>query len=108
MFALVVRFELNDAAAAELFDTMVEELLPRIEAREPGTLVYTVHTVEGSPLSRVFYECYRNRAAFDEHEAQSHTQAFLTGRTPLLASLRVEVLHPVGSARPAFRPAAQT
>ena len=97
MFALVVRFDLIDRAAAERFDALVADLLPQIEAHEPGTLVYTVHTVLDAPLSRLFYECYADRAAFEAHEQQPHTRYFLDERVACCTGDRVEHLTPVGS-----------
>lgn len=91
MFALVVRFELRDEAAAQGFDALVAETADGI-AGESGTLVYTVHGVEGAPLSRVFYEVYRDRAAFDAHEGYEHTRRFLAERERYISGLRVEFL----------------
>jgi quinol monooxygenase YgiN len=98
VFALVVRFDLLDPSAAERFDALVADLLPQIAAHEPGTLSYLVHTVVDAPLSRLFYECYRDRAALDEHEAQPHTRFFLTEKDALLSGSRVEFLTPYGRA----------
>jgi quinol monooxygenase YgiN len=70
-FGLVVRFELKDAAAAEAFDQLVAETTEHIRAAEPGTLMYVTHRVEDAPLSRVFYEIYTDRAAFEAHEETS-------------------------------------
>ncbi len=84
MFGLVVRFNLKDGAAAD-FDRLVEMIVPEIHRREPGTLVYAVHEVEGEPGIRVFYELYRDRAAFDEHERQEHTRRFLAERERYLS-----------------------
>ncbi|SDH50500.1 Quinol monooxygenase YgiN [Actinokineospora alba] len=92
MWALVVRFDLRDENAATGFDGLVAELVPRIAEHEPGTLVYAVHSVEGEPLSRVFYELYASREAFDDHERQEHTKAFLAAREQYVADLRVEFL----------------
>ena len=97
MFALVVRFDLLDPSAAERFDALVADLLPQIAAHEPGTLSYVVHTVVDAPLSRLFYECYRDRDALDEHERQPHTAYFLREKDALLADSRVEYLTPTGS-----------
>jgi len=99
LFALVVRFDLTDPAAAERFDALVADLLPQIAAAEPGTLTYAVHAVANAPLSRVFYECYADRDAFDEHERQPHTRRFLDSREVTLAGQRVEFLTPTASAR---------
>jgi quinol monooxygenase YgiN len=92
MFGLVVRFELRDEHSAGGFDALVAATLEQIEVNEPGTLVYAVHSVEGAPLSRVFYELYRDRAAFDTHEQQDHTKRFLAEREQYLHGHRVEFL----------------
>jgi quinol monooxygenase YgiN len=95
MFGLVVRFELRDQASAAAFDQLVSETGRGIAASEPGTLVYVTHRVEGAPLARVFYEVYRDREAFDEHERQAHTLRFLDERDKYIASTRVEFVNPV-------------
>lgn len=41
---------------------------------------YTPHTIEDAPLSRVFYEVYRDREVFEEHERQAHARRFLDQR----------------------------
>lgn len=92
MFALVVRFDCKDEQAAVAFDGLTAQTVREIAAREPGTLVYATHPVQGEPLSRVFYEVYRDRQAFEEHEQQPHVQRFLIGREQYLASHRVEFL----------------
>ncbi|WP_040865704.1 putative quinol monooxygenase [Nocardia exalbida] len=94
MFALVVRFDLQDAGKAAEFDKLVAETVRAITDFEPGTLVYATHTVEGEPLSRIFYEVYRDRSAFEEHERQPHTRHFLSRRENYVASFRVEFLSP--------------
>lgn len=91
---MLVRFELPDAAAAQAFDLLTAAAVPLIREREPGTLVYDPHTVEGAPNSRVFYEVYRDREAHAEHERQPHTEQFLTALRALVTDTRVEVLSP--------------
>jgi quinol monooxygenase YgiN len=92
MFGLCVRFTCRDADRAAAFDQLVAETVPAIREREPGTLVYAVHRVDGKPLERIFYELYRDRAAFDAHEAQPHTRRFLDARGQYLASFEVDFL----------------
>jgi quinol monooxygenase YgiN len=96
MFGLVVRFELKDEASAKAFDGLVSETAPKIQSDEPGTLLYLVHEVEGAPLSRVFYELYRDREAFDAHESQEHVKHFLSERAQYLDSYGVELVSPTG------------
>ncbi|MFF7095343.1 putative quinol monooxygenase [Streptomyces rubradiris] len=88
-FALVVRFALRDQAAATAFDALCAETLEGITRREPGTLAYVTHNPVGEPLVRVFYELYEDRAAFEAHEAQPHTQRFLAEREPYPAGVDV-------------------
>jgi len=92
MFALVVRFYLRDEAAAQGFDTLADETAPLIRDAEPGTLIYAVHKVKDAPLSRVFYELYESREAFDQHESNEHTKRFLAEREQYLTGMRVEFL----------------
>ena len=96
MFAIVVRFDLLDPAAAARFDALTADLLPRIAADEPGTLVYTVHTVNDAPLSRVFYECYADEDAWRAHEAYPHTRYFLDTKDALLSGAQAVFLTPTG------------
>jgi quinol monooxygenase YgiN len=94
MFALVVRFYLRDDEAAKGFDNLVEETAAQIRESEPGTLIYATHKVKDAPLSRIFYELYESREAFDVHERQEHTKRFLDERGQYLTGARVEFLEP--------------
>jgi quinol monooxygenase YgiN len=87
-FGLVVRFTLKEGAAAS-FDALVAETLIGIRSSEPGTLVYVNHTVDAEANQRIFYELYRDRAAFEEHERQPHTRRFLAGREGLVDHFEV-------------------
>ncbi len=92
MFGLVVRFDLQPGTVGE-FDRLVAETLPLIVSAEPGTFVYTTHVVEGEPDTRVFYELYRDRDAFEEHERQDHVRRFLAAREKyMVGPPRVEFL----------------
>ncbi|MGZ4619245.1 MAG: putative quinol monooxygenase [Frankiaceae bacterium] len=85
MFGLVVHFELR-AGLADAFDALVAETLESIRVSEPGTLIYAVHRSADAEHLRVFYELYRDRDAFDEHERQGHTARFLAEREQFLAA----------------------
>lgn len=91
MLGLVVHFHLKEGGA-EPFDNLVKAAVPQIEAHEPGTLIYSVHAVEGQPDVRVFYELYRDRAAFEEHERQEHVRRFHADKEQYLTDTRVEFL----------------
>lgn len=95
MFGLVVRFFCKDEAAAAGFDELVAATAPAIRDKEPGTLIYASHVVDGQPLQRIFYELYADRAAFDAHERQPHTVHFLTEREKYLTGHEVDFVTPV-------------
>ena len=92
MVGLCVRFTCKDEASAEAYDRLVAETVEAIKANEPGTLVYASHLVEGQPLQRIFYELYRDRAAFEAHEAAQHTRRYLDQRDQYLANTEVDWL----------------
>jgi quinol monooxygenase YgiN len=90
-FALVVRFTVRPGSE-EAFDRLTADTASGIREREYGTLIYACHTVEGQPRQRIFYELYRNRAAFEQHEAHAHVRRFLDQRAALLESTEVDFL----------------
>jgi quinol monooxygenase YgiN len=92
MFGLVVRFTCTDDKAAAAFDELVARTGEQIRANEPGTVVYAVHRVDGRPLERIFYELYRDRAAFEEHESKDYVRHFLAERDNYLSSTEVDWL----------------
>jgi quinol monooxygenase YgiN len=81
-------FTLLDDRAAD-FDRLAEEAAELVSAGEPDTLVYVIHLVPNAPLQRIFYEVYRDRAAFDAHESQPYMQRFVAGRRPLVLATNV-------------------
>lgn len=103
-FALVVRFTVRPGAEAE-FDNLVAQTAAAIRASEPETLVYACHRVENQPRQRIFYELYRDRAAFEAHERQDHVRRFLSAREPLLESTEVDFLTLADGKTPAWHTA---
>jgi quinol monooxygenase YgiN len=81
-------FTLLDDRAAD-FDRLAEEAAELVSAGEPDTLVYVIHLVPNAPLQRIFYEVYRDRAAFDAHESQPYMQRFVAGRRSLVLATNV-------------------
>ncbi len=92
-FGLVVRFTVRLGAEAE-FDALVKRTVALIRVQEPGTLIYNCHHVDGVDRQWIFYELYRDLAAFETHEQQEHVKRFLAEREPLLESKEVRFLKP--------------
>jgi quinol monooxygenase YgiN len=74
------------------FDRLAEEAAEYVRTGEPDTLVYVIHLVPNAPLQRIFYEIYRDRAAFDSHESQPYMLRFVAERrTCVLATNVIEL-----------------
>ena len=78
-YGRILIFTLLDDRVAD-FDRLAEETAEHVRTGEPDTLVYVIHLVPNAPLQRIFYEIYRDRAAFDSHESQPYMQRFLAER----------------------------
>ena len=85
LIAIYTLFE--DKMAA--FDRIAREAAEQVRAREPGTLVYVIHTVPKAPMQRIFYEIHRDRAACERHEQQSYIKRFVTARRPYVLATNV-------------------
>ena len=84
MFGLVVRFNLK-AETGDQFDALTRDVVAAIREAEPGTLIYACHAVEGDADARIFYELYRDRSAFEEHERAEHVNGFHEMKAQYLA-----------------------
>ena len=78
-----MRFTVRRGAEAR-FDALVAATATGIRDHEPSALVYACHAAQDKPRQRIFYELYRDRAAFDVHEqAPAHPAVpRRTRRTP--------------------------
>ena len=90
-YGRILIFTLLEDRAAD-FDRLAEETAEQVRTGEPDTLVYVIHLVPNAPLQRIFYEIYRDRAAFDSHESQPYMQRFVTERRAyVLATNMIEL-----------------
>jgi quinol monooxygenase YgiN len=71
------------------FDRIADQAAEQVRASEPDTLVYVIHTVPKAPMQRIFYEVYRDRAAYEHHEQQPYVKRFVTARRPYVLATNV-------------------
>ncbi len=88
-FALVVRFTLKQGHEEE-FDRMMTTTVEEIHRNEPNTVAYLVHHVQDEPLTRIFYELYRDEQAFEYHETSSHILRFAEERQEYVEKVAVD------------------
>ncbi len=90
-YGRILIFTLLDDRVTD-FDRLAEEAAEYVRTGEPDTVVYVIHLVPNAPLQRIFYEIYRDRAAFDSHESQPYMQRFVAERrTCVLATNVIEL-----------------
>src|SRR5580704_9618327 len=87
-YGRILIFTLLDDRTAD-FDRLAEQTAEEVSAREPDTLVYVIHLVPNAPMQRIFYEIYRDRAAFDSHESQPYMQRFVAERRSCVLATNV-------------------
>ena len=88
LYGLIAIYTLLDTRA-DTFDRLAEETVQAVRTHEPGTLVYIAHHVPNAPMQRIFYEVYRDRAAYEEHQRQPHTERFLAQRRACVLATNV-------------------
>jgi quinol monooxygenase YgiN len=87
-YGRILIFTLLDDRVAD-FDRLAEQTAEEIRTGEPDTLVYVIHLVPNAPMQRIFYEIYRDRAAFDSHESQPYIQRFVAERRSCVLATNV-------------------
>jgi len=87
-YGRILIFTLLDDRVAD-FDRLAEEAAEQVRTGEPDTLVYVIHLVPNAPMQRIFYEIYRDRAAFDSHESQPYMQRFVAERRSCVLATNV-------------------
>ena len=87
-YGRILIFTLLDDRVAD-FDRLAEQAAEEVRIREPDTLVYVIHLVPNAPMQRIFYEIYRDRAAFDSHENQPYMKRFVADRRACVLATNV-------------------
>ncbi len=87
-YGRILIFTLLEDRVAD-FDRLAEQTAEEVRTREPDTLVYVIHLVPNAPMQRIFYEIYRDRAAFDSHENQPYMKRFVADRRACVLATNV-------------------
>jgi quinol monooxygenase YgiN len=87
-YGRILIFTLIEDRVAD-FDRLAEQTAEQVRTSEPGTLVYVIHLVPNAPLQRIFYEIYRDPAAYDSHESQPYMQRFVAERRSCVLATNV-------------------
>jgi quinol monooxygenase YgiN len=74
---------------AEDFDRLAQDIVTKVKAREPETLVFVMHGVPSAPMQRILYEVYRDQAAYEHHAEQPYIREFEEQRKPFVLATNV-------------------
>ncbi|MCP2343487.1 putative quinol monooxygenase [Actinomadura rupiterrae] len=76
----------------EAFDRLAADLIAAARGSEPDNLVFTSHQVVNAPTQRIFYQLFRNQAAFSAHQNLPHQRRFQADSRPhVLATNVIEI-----------------
>jgi quinol monooxygenase YgiN len=76
---LTVKADQTDAFEAE-----AKKMIAHVRENEPGTLTYTLHKSTGDVGTYLFYEAYKDQAAFAVHGGSPAMQAFFGAMRDIL------------------------
>jgi quinol monooxygenase YgiN len=88
LYGLIAIYTLAEGATAE-FDALAERVVEDVRTAEPDALVYAVHSVPNADMQRIFYEVYRDRMAYEDHQRQPHILRFEADRAPYVLATNV-------------------
>jgi quinol monooxygenase YgiN len=87
------------------FDRLSRDTVRAAQQNEPGTLIYACHEVVGAPTQRIFYQLFRDQAAFQEHQRQPYVRQFLAdSRSHVIATNVIELRLDTAKVTPAAPP----
>jgi quinol monooxygenase YgiN len=81
---VVAQWEANEGQADRIAD-ILSRFLPEAQ-REPGAKLFLISRAKENPSQFLFYELFRDEAAFKAHQESTHFKTYIAGQAlPLLA-----------------------
>ena len=81
---VVAQWEANEGQADRVAD-ILSRFLPEAQ-REPGAKLFLISRARENPAQFLFYELFRDEAAFKAHQDSAHFKTYIAGQAlPLLA-----------------------
>ena len=81
---VVAQWEAKDGEAERVAD-ILSRFLPEAQ-KEPGAEMFLISRGKENPAQFLFYELFRDEAAFKAHQESTHFKTFIAGQAlPLLA-----------------------
>jgi quinol monooxygenase YgiN len=81
---VVAQWEAKDGQADRIAD-ILSRFLPEAQ-REPGAKLFLISRATDNPAQFLFYELFRDEAAFKSHQESAHFKTYIAGEAlPLLA-----------------------
>ena len=81
---IVAKLKAQSGKEAEMEDAL-KSMIPKVQ-QEDGTLIYTLHRSLSDPTLFLFYEKYRDKAAFNEHGSTPYFKELFATIGPLMGA----------------------
>jgi quinol monooxygenase YgiN len=88
MIGAVATLTVVDGKQAE-FEAVAKELVAAVNANEPGIILYRLFKQQGSDVTYVFMEQYKDQGAVEAHRAAEHFKTIGRKMGPFLAGAPV-------------------
>lgn len=99
MLTVVAKLKVK-AEQAAAFEAEAQKMLAHVREHEPGTLTYVAHRSTADPAVYLFYEVYRDQAAFAAHGGSPAMQAFFGALRGIVDGRpQIEMYEAIGSAK---------
>lgn len=90
MITILAKLTAQPGKEAEM-RAALEAMVAEVDAKEPGVLAYTMHTMDDDPTAFWMYEQYADDDAFAAHNTTEHMKAF-AGSMRSIAAARPEII----------------
>ena len=81
---MVAQWEAREGQADRIAD-ILQRFLPEAQ-KDPGTKLFLIGRGKDNPAQFLFYELFRDEAAFKAHQESAHFKTYIAGQAlPLLA-----------------------
>src|SRR5690242_21541933 len=81
---VVAQWEARDGEADRVAE-ILSRFLPEAQ-KEPGAQLFLISRAKDNPAQFLFYELFRDEAAFKALQESAHFKAYIAGQVPLLAN----------------------
>ena len=86
------------AGKEEEMESAMRDMVSKVQSEEEATLAYALHRAQGEPGKFMFYEKYKDQAAFEHHSTTPYIRELFDKIGPLVdGSPRIEMYEEIAA-----------